>query len=148
MQVVGPLEYTARDPADLSITPLSSPAPVKVSQVKIPDIKFIAYFAISCQKKCNAFLPTKNQYFVIFEDKNPCVVNFHRARISSVGIPIEKDSGDVSVYVYLLWSVQGSMEHWREAPELTHRIWKACGRAGRHTRQRGNVAHMISRLHS
>ena len=30
IQVVGPLEYTARDPGDLSITPLSSSSPVKV----------------------------------------------------------------------------------------------------------------------
>jgi len=32
-KVVGPLEYTARDPADLSITPLSSPAPVKADKL-------------------------------------------------------------------------------------------------------------------
>ena len=31
VQVVGPLEYTARDPADISITPLSSTSPVQVS---------------------------------------------------------------------------------------------------------------------
>ena len=30
IQVVGPLEYTARDPGDLSITPLSSSSPVQV----------------------------------------------------------------------------------------------------------------------
>ena len=30
IQVVGPLEYTAREPGDLSITPLSSSSPVKV----------------------------------------------------------------------------------------------------------------------
>ena len=30
MQVVAPLQYTARNPTDLSITPLSSPSPVQV----------------------------------------------------------------------------------------------------------------------